>query len=79
MHARLVPSLLLSAVALLPLPALAQKQQVLPAQQRVLDRGDHRVLVADDAGKERFAGAKLAKQVDANFFANAAREMRLLL
>ena len=44
----------------------------MPRQQRVHELRDDRVVVADDAGKERLAGAQLGDQVLADFFVDGA-------
>jgi hypothetical protein len=51
----------------LRLAAQAEENEVVAGEQRVHQLRDHRVVVADDAGKERFAGAQLLNQVRANF------------
>src|SRR5262249_51094696 len=59
--------------ARLRLPALAEEDQVVAAEQRVLDRREHRVVVAEDAGEERLARAQPTQQVRAQLLAHAAR------
>jgi hypothetical protein len=41
--------------ARLPLASETEQDEVMPGEQRVLDRGDDRLLVADDAREERLA------------------------
>src|SRR5262249_20820226 len=53
--------------ARLRLAAQAEQDEVVARQDRVDDLGDDRVVVADDAGKERAARAQLADQVVADF------------
>ena len=52
--------------ARLPLAALAEEYDVMSREDRVLDLGDDRVVVPDDAGQERLAGGELAEEVPAH-------------
>ena len=51
----------------LRLPAFAEQDQILTGEQRVLQLRQHRVVVADDARKQRFAGTQLFDQVFSQF------------
>ena len=51
--------------ARLGLPALSEKDDVLPAQQRVHELRRHRFFVADDAGKQRLAAPQLGDEIAA--------------
>ena len=57
----------------LRLSALAEEDQVVSAQQRVLERRQHRVLVAEHALAQALARAQPRQQVGAQLFAHAAR------
>jgi hypothetical protein len=58
--------------ARLGLPAQAQQDEVVSRQQCVDQLGQHRFVVADDAGEERAAGTQLLDQVVAHLFVDAA-------
>ena len=47
----------------LGLPSLAEEDQVVPGQDRVLDRGNDQILVADDAWEGRGARRDARKQI----------------
>ncbi len=59
--------------ARLRLPAFAEEDQVVAAEQRVLDRGHHRVVVAEDAVEERLGRADARQQVRAQLLAQRSR------
>ena len=61
------------------LPALAEKDDVLPAQDRVLDLGDHALVVADDAREERLGPAEARDQVIAHLLLDRLRPVALCL
>ena len=56
----------------LGLSSLAQKDQVVAAEKRVLDRRDHGVLVTDDVFEHRLPGANPGQQILAELVADAA-------
>ncbi len=56
----------------LGLAALAQEHDVLPCKDRVLEGGDDRILVADDAGEHRLLGCEPRHQVGAQLVLHAA-------
>ena len=49
------------------LPAQSQKQHVMLREDGVLNLGNDRLLVADNAGEKRLAGLQLADEVLAHF------------
>jgi hypothetical protein len=59
--------------ARLRLPPLTEEDQVVSAEQGVLQRGDHRFLVSDDAGKERRAALQLRQEIRAQLVAHGSR------
>src|SRR5207253_2116980 len=61
------------------LTALAEKDDVLPAQDRVLDLGDHALVVADDAREERLGPAEARDQVIAHLLLDRLRPVALCL
>src|SRR5439155_2091741 len=56
----------------LRLAAQSKEEEVVLRQQRVYQLRHDRLVVADDAGEERLAGAKLAAQVIAYFLVHGA-------
>jgi hypothetical protein len=58
--------------ARLRLAPLSEEDEVVTAQQGVLDGGNHRVVVAQDARKQLLSPAQLAEQVGADLLAERA-------
>ena len=56
----------------LALAALAEQHHVVAGEQRPLDLGQHGVVVADDAGEARLAGAQPGQQVVAQLLLDGA-------
>ena len=56
----------------LRLPAQSEDDQVVPREDGVPDLRDDRIVVADDAGKQRLAAAQLVDQVVAEFLPDGA-------
>jgi len=64
--------------AALGLAAQAEQDEVVARQHRVHQLRDHRLVVADDAGKERLAGLQLADEVVADFLLDRFRAIARL-
>ena len=58
--------------AALGLTPKAQQDEVVPGQQRVDDLGEDGVLIADDAGEQRLAGAQPGQEVAPDLFPDGA-------
>jgi hypothetical protein len=58
--------------ARLGLATKTEQDEMVPGQQRVDELGQHRVVVADDAGKERASGAQFLDQVVTHLFVHVA-------